>query len=68
MQSLVHENFERLQENFREITHRIDQMDVKLTDLQEVMDQHLSGTAATGCSESGCVRKRKRKTPVTLQV
>ena len=67
VQSLV-QSFERLQGNFWEITHRIDQMDVKLTDLQEVMDQHLSDTAATCCSESGCARKRKRKTPVTLQV
>lgn len=44
VQSLVHESFERLQGKFWEITHKIDQMDVKLTDLQEVMDQHLSDT------------------------
>ena len=61
----MRESFESFQENFWEITHRIDQMEAKMTDLQEVIDQHLSDTTAmAGCSESGC----KRKTPVTFQV
>ena len=70
VQSLVRESFESFQGNFREITHRRDQMEARLTDLQEVVDQHLSDPTATaaGCSESGCTRKRKIKTPVTLQV
>ena len=39
VQSLVCESFESFQGNFREITHRIDQMEVRLTHLQEVVDQ-----------------------------
>ena len=49
------------------MTSRIDEMEVKLTDLQEVIDQHVSDRAAA-FSDSSCTRKRKRKTPLSLQV
>ena len=71
VQYLVHQNFERLQGNLRDMSRRMEQMEEKLGSIQALVDERFSDCPLSGdtnrASASGSSHKRKRKTPVSLQ-
>lgn len=67
VQSLVHHNFESVQRRFQDICDRMEQMEEKMSSLQALVNG-LSDSSGDNVDECGTTQKRKRKTPVTLQV
>ncbi len=70
VQSLIKMNFDNLESKFRDMSQRMEQMDDKLSGLQTIVEEQLSESPSSSDSSRNSVssRKRKRKTPVTLQV
>lgn len=71
VQSLVQESFESLEGHFLDLSHRMEQIEQKMINLQTVVDEHLlkspSSSNSSRASEPGSSWKWKRKT-LTLQV
>ena len=70
IQSLVQMNFENLEEKLLHITQRMEQMEQNLMSLKTQVDEQLSESPSSSDSSraSEPLQKRKRKTPLTLQV
>ena len=68
VQSLVRHSFESVQRNVQDICHRMEQMEQKMSSLQALVNEQFSDSLNDKGDQCGTTHKRKRKTPVTLQV
>lgn len=68
VQSLVRHSFESVQRSFQDICDRMEQMEEKMSSLQTLVNERLPDSSGDKVDECGIAQKRKRKTPVTLQV